>query len=114
VPPLAGDPATGTQRDARGRGRARNPVRERGRPDVRVRGAERGPVALRRRRTTIEGLDEVMGGGLPVPSTVLVAGEPGAGKTTLCVQFLFGGVRLNENGLYITAISEPQWLRPPL
>jgi len=65
---------------------------------------------VRRRATTIEGLDEVLSGGLPVPSTVLVAGEPGAGKTTLCVQFLFGGVGLNENGLYITAISEPQWL----
>ena len=65
---------------------------------------------MRRRQTTIEGLDEVMGGGLPVPSTVLVAGEPGAGKTTLCVQFLFGGAKLGENGLYITGISEPQWL----
>jgi circadian clock protein KaiC len=65
---------------------------------------------MRRRQTTIEGLDEVLGGGLPVPSTVLVAGEPGAGKTTLCVQFLFGGAKLGENGLYITGISEPQWL----
>jgi circadian clock protein KaiC len=65
---------------------------------------------LKRRPTTIEGLDEILAGGLPVPSTVLVAGEPGAGKSTLAVQFLFGGARHAENGLYITGISEPQWL----
>lgn len=52
----------------------------------------------------------MLGGGFPVPSTVLVAGEPGAGKSTLAVQFLFGGARTGENGLYITGISEPQWL----
>lgn len=65
---------------------------------------------MKRRPTTIEGLDEILAGGLPVPSTVLVAGEPGAGKSTLAVQFLFGGARHAENGLYITGISEPQWL----
>jgi circadian clock protein KaiC len=65
---------------------------------------------MKRRTTTIDGLDEILQGGLPVPSTVLVAGEPGAGKTTLSVQFLFGGAKQGENGLYITGISEPQWL----
>lgn len=65
---------------------------------------------IKRRPTTIEGLDEVLQGGLPVPSTVLVAGEPGAGKTTFSVQFLFGGAKAGENGLYITGLSEPQWL----
>lgn len=65
---------------------------------------------MKRRPTTIDGLDEIIAGGLPVPSTVLVAGEPGAGKTTLSVQFLFGGARQGEVGLYVTGISEPQWL----
>lgn len=32
----------------------------------------------------------------------LVQGEPGVGKTTLALQFLFEGVRLGEAGLYIT------------
>ena len=32
---------------------------------------------MKRRATTVEGLDEILQGGLPVPSTVLVAGEPG-------------------------------------
>jgi circadian clock protein KaiC len=65
---------------------------------------------VKRRATTIDGLDEILAGGVPVPSTVLVAGEPGAGKTTLAVQFLFGGARLGEIGLYITGVSEPHWL----
>jgi circadian clock protein KaiC len=49
-------------------------------------------------------------GGFPVPSTVLLAGEPGTGKTTLAVQFLFHGAMKGEDSLYITAISEPQWV----
>jgi circadian clock protein KaiC len=49
-------------------------------------------------------------GGFSFPSAVLVAGEPGTGKTTLAVQSLFHGASQGEKGLYITAISEPQWL----
>jgi circadian clock protein KaiC len=77
---------------------------------VHLLGHEGGKALLKRRETTVEGLDEILQGGLPVPSTVLVAGEPGAGKTTLAVQFLFGGAKKGENGLYVTGISEPQWL----
>lgn len=57
--------------------------------------------------TGIKGLDEVLGGGFPFPSVILVAGEPGSGKTTLALQSLFNGAKKGEKGIYITGISEP-------
>ncbi len=65
---------------------------------------------MSRKTTGIPGLDGMLQGGFPYPSAVLVAGEPGTGKTTLAVQSLFHGASEGEKGLYITAISEPQWL----
>lgn len=65
---------------------------------------------MSRKTTGIPGLDGMLQGGFPYPSSILVAGEPGTGKTTLAVQSLFHGAREDEKGLYITAISEPQWL----
>lgn len=50
--------------------------------------------------TGIPGLDEMIGGGLPVPSSTLVAGEAGTGKTTFCNQFLCKGAERKETGLY--------------
>ncbi len=65
---------------------------------------------MTRKTTGIPGLDGMLQGGFPYPSAILVAGEPGTGKTTLAVQSLFHGASEGEKGLYITAISEPQWL----
>ena len=52
--------------------------------------------------TGIEGLDDVLGGGLTPCRVYLVEGDPGAGKTTLALQFLLEGARRNEPGLYVT------------
>lgn len=52
--------------------------------------------------TGVEGLDDVLGGGLPKGRLYLIQGEPGVGKTTLALQFLLEGVRLGEPVLYIT------------
>ena len=52
--------------------------------------------------TGIEGLDDVLTGGLPRECLYLVQGDPGAGKTTLALQFLLEGSRRGEKGLYIT------------
>ena len=46
--------------------------------------------------TGIPGLDEIMKGGLPSNRLYLVRGEPGAGKTTLSMQFLLEGERRGE------------------
>jgi len=63
-----------------------------------------------RLETGIPGLDEMTGGGWIVPSSVLIAGAPGTGKTTLAVQSLFHGARKGEKSVYFTGISEPGWV----
>ena len=53
--------------------------------------------------TGIPGFDEIIGGGFPQGRVVLLSGEPGAGKTILCSQFLYNGViRFGENGLFVS------------
>lgn len=48
------------------------------------------------------GLDDVLGGGLPLGHFYLVEGEPGTGKTTLALQFVAEGVKRGEKILYVT------------
>lgn len=55
--------------------------------------------------TGLQGLDVILGGGLPAGRVYLLEGEPGTGKTTLALQFLMEGARLGEPGLYF-ALSE--------
>lgn len=50
----------------------------------------------------VEGLDEVLHGGLPRNRLYLLQGSPGVGKTTLAMQFLLEGLGRGEAGLYIT------------
>src|SRR5512140_654833 len=52
--------------------------------------------------TGIEGLDHILGGGLPAGRFHLIQGDPGSGKTTLALQFLLDGVRRGERVLYVT------------
>jgi len=50
----------------------------------------------------IPGLDDILMGGLIAERMYLVDGNPGAGKTTLALQFLLEGVRSGERCLYVT------------
>jgi circadian clock protein KaiC len=59
----------------------------------------RGPDLV---RTGISGLDKILNGGLPRNHIYLIDGEPGAGKTTLAIQFLLEGVSEGEQGLFVT------------
>ena len=52
--------------------------------------------------TGIEGLDEILEGGLPSRHLYLIDGEPGTGKTTLALQFLLAGTANGARGLYVT------------
>jgi circadian clock protein KaiC len=53
-------------------------------------------------RSGVPGLDAVLFGGLIAERMYLLDGSPGAGKTTLAVQFLMEGVRAGERCLYVT------------
>lgn len=53
--------------------------------------------------TGIEGLDELMGGGLIKGSTSLMVGAPGTGKTIAAIQFIFAGAKKGEACLFITS-----------
>jgi len=60
-------------------------------------------------RTGIEGLDQLLCGGLLRGDAVLVAGAPGSGKTSLGMQFLYNGISLyQEPGIFITFEEFPQ------
>lgn len=52
--------------------------------------------------TGCAGLDTILTGGLPQGHIYLVEGDPGAGKTTLALQFVRKGVQKGERALYIT------------
>jgi circadian clock protein KaiC len=65
--------------------------------DAQHRDAEEGPAA-----SGIEGLDAILHGGLPRNHAYLLQGDPGAGKTTLSLQFLLEGARRGETSLYVT------------
>jgi circadian clock protein KaiC len=62
-------------------------------------------------KTGIAGLDDVLGGGFAPHRLYLIEGTPGAGKTTLSLQFLLEGVRQGEGGLYITLSETAEELR---
>ena len=60
------------------------------------------PPTVERVSTGITGLDEILGGGLPMNHLYLLDGEPGTGKTTLALQFLLAGAAVGMRGLYVT------------
>jgi circadian clock protein KaiC len=67
-----------------------------------VSGPKENPVGSALVRTGISGLDKILNGGLPRNHIYLIDGEPGAGKTTLAIQFLLEGVAQGEQGLFVT------------
>ena len=52
--------------------------------------------------TGLEGLDEVLGGGLMPGSSLLVGGEPGIGKSTLLLQLAAQAARSGRRAVYVS------------
>jgi KaiC domain protein len=59
-------------------------------------------MGMEKVKTGLEGLDEMLFGGIPKGSTVVVMGSFGTGKTTFGLQFLNQGLAEGEKGIYIS------------
>jgi circadian clock protein KaiC len=55
-----------------------------------------------RPKTGVEGLDNILSGGLIANRLYLINGDPGSGKTTLALQYLLEGAKHGQRCLYIT------------
>ena len=64
-------------------------------------------VNIRRLKTGVPGLDNLLGGGLPEFSFNLIAGTPGSGKTTLAHQIMFSLANPDNRALFFTVLGEP-------
>jgi circadian clock protein KaiC len=59
-------------------------------------------LALSRISTGVLGLDPLIEGGIPKGFNILIAGNPGTGKTVLTSHFLYNGLQSNENAIYVS------------
>ncbi len=55
--------------------------------------------------TGIEGLDRILGGGLPRSSITLITGDCGTGKTSLAIEFLVRGAMDGQKGLLVNTVE---------
>ena len=67
--------------------------------------------SLPRAATGVHGLDFILDGGLARSRLHLLEGSPGAGKTTIALQFLMAGAALGEAGIYVSLAETEQELR---
>ncbi len=68
---------------------------------------DNGKARLNRLTSGVPTLDAILGGGFPEYSFNLIAGDPGAGKTTLCHQIMFANASPERPAIYFTVIGEP-------
>lgn len=64
-------------------------------------------VTIHQLPTGVQGLDDILGGGIPEFSFNLIAGTPGCGKTTLVHQLAFANATKDRPVLYFTVLGEP-------
>ena len=68
------------------------------------------PTGEKRLSIGTAGLDEMLGGGLPIGYSLLVVGPSGSGKTILATEFLAEGVRRGEPGVIAAFEKSPSQL----
>ncbi|ENN95653.1 hypothetical protein J422_06683 [Methanocaldococcus villosus KIN24-T80] len=67
---------------------------------------------MKRVKTGIPGMDEILHGGIPERNVVLLSGGPGTGKSIFCQQFLYKGVtEFNEPAVLIALEEHPVQVR---
>jgi len=67
---------------------------------------------MKRVKTGIKGLDELIEGGFPEGRSFLVSGGCGTGKTILSMQYIYNGAtKFNEPGIYVTLDERPDLIR---
>jgi len=66
---------------------------------------------MNRVKTYVEGFDDVLGGGIPRGSIVLVAGTPGTMKTAMTFSILYENVKAGSKALYISLEESQDDLR---
>src|SRR4051794_15559940 len=59
----------------------------------------------------VSGLDSVLHGGFPEHRIYLIEGDPGAGKTTVAMQFLMRGLQDTGRALYVSMSETADELR---
>ncbi len=61
----------------------------------------------RRLSTGIQGLDEMMGGGIPAGDSLVLAGPTGTGKTTFAMRFVAAGLQADETAVIVIFEEHP-------
>ena len=61
---------------------------------------------VKRVETGVSGLDEMLGGGIPEKSIILLCGGPGSGKTIMTLQYMMTAVTRGEPVVYVS-LEEP-------
>ena len=61
-------------------------------------------------KTGINGMDNILNGGVPRGNTILITGSCGTGKTTLSLEFLVHGALMGERSMYISVTEAPEKL----
>jgi KaiC domain protein, Ph0284 family len=64
-------------------------------------------MTVPRVRTYIQGLDEILYGGIPERNVVLVSEGPGTGKSIAAKQFIYNGLMRGESGIFVALEEHP-------
>ena len=62
---------------------------------------------IQRLGTGLDWLDQLLGGGLPKQSLVVIAGVPGSGKSTLAFHMMAEAVKRETNAILVTTTNQP-------
>jgi len=66
---------------------------------------------MKKIKTSINYVDDLLYGGIPERNVVLLSGGPGTGKTIFSQQFLWNGLVNGENGVYVALEEHPYQIK---